>query len=250
MIFFPYFINHKNEEKNKNIKIEIIFLIILLLVLFPISSVLNFPFCYRNEKIINFKHFFISNNKLKEEAKLKHPVIISTIRLLSDIIFGSISFILCIALFINNQNNDDFTDFENLSIFANKTTKNNNNLLPNICNSYIYDIPLYLYIPFINDAYYYDEATNKSSFHYSDYKKIFFDEKEYAIKPITNLVFHDNNETVKMIQYDVTNKKKNYNLTILSIKGTTLKKRYLFRFTIIHAFCFFTFIINIIYFWK
>ena len=86
MVFFPYFINRKNEEKNKNIKIEIIFLIILLLVLFPISSVLNFPFCYRNEKIINFKHFFISNNKLKEEEKLKHPVIISTIRLLSDII--------------------------------------------------------------------------------------------------------------------------------------------------------------------
>jgi len=226
-VFFPYYINHKNEENNKNIKIEIIFLIILFLVLFPISSVLNFPFCYRNEKIINFKHFFISNNKLKEEAKLKHPVIISTIRLLSDIIFGFISFILCIALFIKNQNNDDFTDFENLSIFANKTTKkknNNNNLLPNICNSYIYDIPLYLYIPFINDAYYYDEATKKSSFHYSDYTKMFFDEKEYAIKPIKNLVFHDNNETVKMIQYDVTNKKKNFNLTILSIKGTTLTK--------------------------
>ena len=40
---------------------------------------------------------------------------------------------------------------------------------------------------------------------------MFFDEKEYTIKPIKNLVYHDNNETyetVKMIQYDVTNKKK------------------------------------------
>ena len=222
-IFFLIICVDKHKELKEKL-IQIFFLIIFFIVLFPISSVLNFPFCYRNEKIINFKHFFISNNKLKEEAKLKHPKVISTIRLLSDIIFGSISFILCIALFIKNQNNDDFTDFENLSIiFANKTTKNNN-LLPNICNSYIYNIPLYLYIPFINDAYYYNETDNMSSFNYSDYRKIFFNDKEYEIKPIKNLVFHDNNETVKMIQYDVINKNKNFNLTILSIKGTTLKK--------------------------
>ena len=132
------------------------------------------------------------------------------------------------ALLFNDQINDDFTDFENLSnIVADNKNKKNGTLLPNICNSHIYGIPLYLYIPFINDAYYYNETkiTKKSSFDYPDYKKIFFDEKEYVIEPIGDLVGKDKNEeTVKMIEYHVTNKNNGFNLTILSIKGTTTTK--------------------------
>ena len=151
-----------------------IFFLILILIVLPISTVFNFPFCYRNEKINGIKNLFNSKNKLKEEAKLNHPVIVSIIRFLSNKIFLSISIILIFALFLSDQNNDDFIDFVNLSnIVPNNKTIKKGTLLPNICNSHIYGIPLYLYIPFIIDSYYFNETTNRSSFDYPVYKKCF-----------------------------------------------------------------------------
>lgn len=227
MIVDYFFIdNNENIEKKKQKRdTYLIFPLILIFIVFPISSVFNFPFCYRNEKINGIKNLFNSKNKLNKDAKLNHPVIVSIIRFLSNKIFLSISIILIFALFLNDQNNDDFIDFVNLSnIVPNNKTIKKGTLLPNICNSHIYGIPLYLYIPFIIDSYYFNETTNTSSFDYPVYKKMFFDDKELEIKPIGNIVTHKDSETVKMIEYHVTNKTNNFNLTILSIKGTTKRK--------------------------
>ena len=88
------------------------------------------------------------------------------------------------------------------------------------------NIPLPLFLPFINDAYYYNnikieekEKTKNnysSSFDIDNYKKLFFND-DYNIEIIGNLIKEENN--VKMVQYNVKNKK-NY-VTILSIKGTS-----------------------------
>ena len=188
--------------------------------LLTLSIVLNFPFCFKNNK--TFDSFFQSKIILKKEAKPKHPYILPVIRIICNIIFISIWLILSAAFFFfEEQKNENFKDkFE--QIFEKKIDKNR--LLPHICNSYIYNLPIYLYIPFINDAYYYkniNDTNISSSFDYQNYKKIFFDDK-YDIKPIGNLI--NENETVKMIQYNVKNSEKNISITILSIKGTSHKK--------------------------
>ena len=194
--------------------------------LLTLSIVLNFPFCFKNNK--TFDSFFQSKIILKKEAKPKHPYILPVIRIICNIIFISIWLILSAAFFFfEEQKNENFKDkFE--QIFEKKIDKNR--LLPHICNSYIYNLPIYLYIPFINDAYYYkniNDTNISSSFDYQNYKKIFFDDK-YDIKPIGNLI--NENETVKMIQYNVKNSEKNISITILSIKGHLIKKIYIWIF--------------------
>lgn len=98
-------------------------------------------------------------------------------------------------------------------------------LLPSLCYSSIYNIPIYLYMPFINDAYYYKEENNKksSSFDNKNYRNLFYNnaEDQYEIKVIGNLIKNDPHG-VKMVQYNVKNNKNN--VTILSIKGTSNKK--------------------------
>ena len=54
-----------------------------------------------------------------------------------------------------------------------------------------------------------------------DYKNLFFD-KDYDIKVIGNLTNLQKKNSVKMIQYNVQNKRNN--VTILSIKGTSYKR--------------------------
>ena len=206
----------------KNI-LKILFIIILTIFIFPLTIAFNFPLYYLNIKISSIKEFNSSKLKLKEDLQPKHPIMVSSIRFISNLLFFGISFILCLAFFGNSQNVEDSKDFEN---FPNITTnyiinKFDNPLLPNICGNDIYGMPLYLYIFFINDAYYYNEiGKNKSSFDFPKYKNAFFDEK-YDIEIIGNLINETNNiEKVKMIQYNINN----LNLTILSIKGTTSKK--------------------------
>ena len=85
-----------------------------------------------------------------------------------------------------------------------------------MCYSSIYNMPLTLFFPFINDAYYYENINSsssnssniKSSFDIEEYKNLFFDE-DYEIDIIGNLIKKEN--TVKMIQYNVKNKKKLFN---------------------------------------
>ena len=112
------------------------------------------------------------------------------------------------------------SDFLNIEKKEEIDTKNL--LLPNLCYSSIYNIPLPLYLPFINDAYYYNHYENdeiKSSFEIEEYVKLFFDD-DYVIDVRGNLINEsDTEKNVKMVQYNIRNKK-NY-ITILSIKGTS-----------------------------
>jgi len=209
----------KNKREYKHIIRHIIFIGFV----FVLSITLNFPFCYKNNK--TFGKFFSSEIRLKKEAMPKHPVMLSVIRFLSSLICISISSILCLSFFLmKEEQNEDLIDFNNLiNIFENKIDSKYQ-LLPSICNSFIYNMPIYLYIPFMNDAYYYNninEPNKNSSFDYPFYKKIFFDD-DYIIDPIRNLT--DGEKGVKMVQYNVKNKKKNINVTILSIKGTSIKE--------------------------
>jgi hypothetical protein len=103
---------------------------------------------------------------------------------------------------------------------------NKTSLLPSICSSNIHGIPIYLYLPFINDAYYYNSNPKEAPGYYSslniqDYKELFYD-KDYQINIKGNLIKNNNSESVKMIQYNVKNSLNN--VTILSIKGTSNTK--------------------------
>ena len=213
--------------KNKRNFIHVIIHLLFMVSVFALSIVLNFPFCYKNNK--TFGNFFNSKIILKKEAKPKHPKLLSAIRFFCSLLCILISSILCLAFFLmKEEQNEDLVDFNNfVQIFENKIDSKYH-LLPSICNSFIYNIPIYLYIPFINDAYYFNkinEPNKNSSFDYLSYKKIFFDE-DYIIDPVGNIIEEEKEEEkgVKMIQYNVINKKKNINVTILSIKGTTIKE--------------------------
>ena len=197
--------------------------LIFVFSIFSLSITLNFPFCYKNNKV--FDSFFNSKIELKEEAKPKHPYMLSAIRFIVDALFLLIASILCLSFFfIHEELNEDIVDFNNFSqIFENKIDSDNQ-LLPSICNSFIFNMPIYLYMPFINDAYYFNKINEKnknSSFDYPKYKNIFFDDN-YDIQKEGNLI--DGEENVKMVLYNVENKQKNINVSILSIKGTSHKK--------------------------
>ena len=185
------------------------------LFIFAISIVLNFSFCCKNNKTLI----------LKKDEKPNHPIILSAIRFIIEIVFFLISLILGLSfLFMKDQQIEDLIDFDNFSNIIENKIDSKYNLLPNICDSFINNIPIYLYIPFMNDAYYYNninDSNKNSSFDYPDYKKMFFGD-EYKIHPVGNLI--NGSEKVKMIQYDIYNTKDNVNITILSIKGTSHKK--------------------------
>ena len=118
---------------------------------------------------------------------------ISAIRIICNLIFVLISIMLCLSFFlVTEQNRDDFTDFDDFEQITKKNQNYSKNILkPNICTSPIYGIPVYLYIPFINDAYYYDENDSKksSSFHHEKYKNIFFE--NYDIDVVGNLIVNE-----------------------------------------------------------
>ena len=212
---------------------------IFLCIMSVLSLGLNFPFCYKNRKnfgtfgcCCKFLCFKKGNNffstDIQYKSKLLHPIIISFTRFICDSIIILVSIALLYIQFLNDDNNDINND-----IFANITPTDEiidtkKMLLPNICYSSIHNIPLPLYLPFINDAYYYNnikEETKKnvpknyysSSFDIDNYRRLFFNDEDYTIEVKGNLINKKNN--VKMVQYNVRNKK-NY-VTILSIKGTS-----------------------------
>ena len=209
--------------------------LIFLLIITILSLGLNFPFCYRNRKTFgifgcccNFLCFKKKNNlfftNIKYSYKPLHPTIISFTRFISDTIILLVSIALLYIHFLNDDNNDI-----NDNIFGNvfptdKTIDTKKYLLPNICYSSVHNMPLHLFLPFINDAYYYNnfknnEANSASSFDIDNYKQLFFND-DYKIEVIGNLTNED--DSVKMIQYNVRNKK-NF-ITILAIKGTSYNK--------------------------
>ena len=214
-----------------------VYFLVFFILMTILSIVLNFPLCYRNRKTFgtfgcccDFLCFKKSNNILISNVnyiyKPLHPLIISITRFISDIIILLVAIALLYIHFLNEDNNDI-----NDNIFSNiypteKATDTKKMLLPNICYSSIHNIPLPLYLPFINDAYYYNNLINEkkgdkkhyysSSFDIDNYKKLFYDDN-YIIEVYGNLIKKSN--TVKMVQYNISNKK-NY-VTILSIKGTS-----------------------------
>ena len=214
--------------------IDIISFIVIYLIMTILFMPLNFPFCYRNRKTFgafggncckkNKNNCFCTN--IKYEDKSIHSHIVSITRLFSNLILFAVAFVLLfIFLFRDNTQIIQKNDFLLKGEKENSDTKKL--LLPNMCYSSIYNVPLQLFLPFINDAYYYgnikDDIINtqnktqiNSSLEINDYTKLFFDD-DYEIKVIGNLI--KKKDTVKMIQYNVKNKK-NY-VTILAIKGTT-----------------------------
>ena len=225
------------------LKIEVFWFCYLCFVIFffimtILSMGLNFPFCYRNRKTFgtfgccNFlcfkkdNNFFSTNIEYKKESQLHHPIIISITRFISDTILLLVAVALLFIYFVHDDNNDINDNIFDKLYPSYKTIDKKKILLPNICYSSIHNIPIPLFLPFINDAYYYNNLIKKeekvtkkrynSSFEIENYKKLFFD-NDYIIEVFGNLIKKEN--TVKMIQYNVSNKK-NY-VTILSIKGTS-----------------------------
>lgn len=203
--------------------------IFLFLALSTLSIGLNFPFCFRNKK--TFGNFFAATN-YRYKYKMRHPIMISLVRFISNVLVEIICIALIYVFFFMKDTKDiesiDFIKKSNLNTI-NMTDFNQYNrdlLLPSVCFSSVHNIPISLFLPFIIDAYY-NEDNNKntsiSSLDILQYKNLFYSE-DYEIKNYGDLVKHfsKDNSTVRMIHYNVKNKKEE--LTILSIKGTSYKK--------------------------
>lgn len=195
--------------------------------LMSISTVLNFPVLFRNKK--TFGYYLSGKIKYKKEYKMLHPKMVSFLRVITKVIIIMASLILIVAFFLFKDSNK-LNDINNKAEYLkpqNQTVDKHLLLLPSICFSSIHNIPLYLYLPFINDAYYYKKESEgempnfESSFQIKKYRELFFDET-YKIE-VHNLVEpKDGQDSVKMIQYNVKNSMNE--VTILSIKGTSNKK--------------------------
>ena len=205
------------------------FLIFFLLMLIT-SLVLNFSICFRNKKTFGIGGFFTGKVKMKKIYKLRHPRLVSFIRFICNAIVTLASIIL-FALFYVMKDSNTLQELYDATLNTKKSLVDTTTLLlPNVCFSSVHHIPIYLFMPFINDAYYYDDKSKDyehyyhSSLQIPSYRDFFFDDT-YKIDEIKSLINGTDGETVKMIQYNVRKRtdKENY-ITILSIKGTTNKK--------------------------
>ena len=131
-----------------NKTLNVTFIIICTLFLFPITLTLNFPPYLLNVKIFKLKNISNSEIKLKDDIKPDHPIMVSEIRFIFGLLFFLISLILFIVFIFGNEQNDDlevFNKFTKFSIYK-KENQLDNQLMPNFCSVNIYDMPLYLYI--------------------------------------------------------------------------------------------------------
>ena len=205
-----------------------ILLFISFVALMSISTVLNFPVLFRNKK--TFGYYLSGKIKYKKEYKMLHPKMISFLRVITKVIIIIAVLILIGAFFFfsdSNRLNDINKKAEDLKP-QNQTVDRHSLLLPSICFSSIHNIPLYLYLPFINDAYYYQKQSEEeekpyfeSSLQIKKYKELFFDDT-YTIEVRSLVGPKDGQDSVKMVQYNVKNSVNE--VTILSIKGTSNKK--------------------------
>jgi lipase ATG15 len=205
----------------------IFFFIILLIIMAVISLSLNFPCLYSFRKSFGVWYGEICCPIIKRQRTFKpaFPKLLPAIRFVSDLLIVLASLFLLFILNIK-KDNDELSEKLDFKIKDDINVETKNLLLPNICYSSIHNIPLYLFLPFINDAYYYGnhkqfEPYYSSSLQIQGYKKLFFN-NDYIIENIKNLINKTN--TVKMIQYNVINTKKQNEVTILSIKGTSYRK--------------------------
>jgi hypothetical protein len=173
---------------------------------------MNFPVLFRNKK--TFGYYSSGKIKYKVQYKMLHPRLVSFIRFLSKIIIILTAIILLGAFIFAKDSNalkDIISKSENVSPPQNQTVDYSSLLLPNLCFSSIHNIPVYLYLPFINDAYYFYKAKKEefpffeSSLQIKKYRGLFFDDS-YEIEVKGNLVEpKEGEDSVKMIQYNVKN---------------------------------------------
>ena len=240
--FFSILVNLLNSFS------DIFFFSLLYLSMTILTMVLNFPFCYRNRRTYGTfggcckcceccescecceccvcekgNNFIKSDIKYTKKISLL-PNLVSCSRLISNVVLFIAGFAFSLIYFANIQTDKKQTSFFKGIIPSKEIINHKNLLLPNVCYSSVHNIPLILFLPFINDAYYYgnivsekNEKEYKSSLEIEEYIKLFFDEG-YEINVKGNLV--NKKDTVAMVQYNVKNKK-NY-LTILAIKGTSI----------------------------
>ena len=214
-----------------NFWLDFLFLFFIFFIMNILSITLNFPMFYRNRKTFGFCCCKCGKCELKNNIcstdieytiKFFKPHVVSFSRFISNAIFAFASITFIYIYFFRTENTAyKESNFKNLS-FNNKKIDTKKLLLPNMCYSSVYNIPLQLFLPFINDAYYFgniksdSEKSINSSLNINEYKKIFFDD-DYEIDIYGNLIEKEN--TVKMVQYNVKNQKNS--VTILSIKGTS-----------------------------
>ena len=187
-----------------------IFFVFWFIILLELSFTLNFPVGY----------FGCTKNKGEKKGNSTKIIISLFISFLLS--FAIILAYILINILVSDEENSG-KKFHNIQLIKKNYLGNNiSKTFHNFCKSNLYGIPIYLYQPFINDAYYY-KRSNYSSFNFDNYTKLFF-EDNYEIKVIDNLINENNKKKVKMIQYFIKNKRNNKNLTIFAIKGTSYKR--------------------------
>jgi hypothetical protein len=217
---------------------SLIYLILLSFCILVISLAFNFPFCYRNRKTFGAyiwnpkyklyaekKRFDRTDKKRKLKYRPRNPNLLAISRFICDSLMLLVSIAL-VGIFYKLKDDDNKEDFNDVN--PNGEVENIKKLLlPNICLSSVHNMPIHLLLPFINDAYYYREIFDEvgphaySSLQRKNYRRLFYDE-DYDIHVLGNLI--NETDSVKMIAYNVINKDKDIELTILSIKGTTFNK--------------------------
>ena len=204
---------------------SILYFFCLFFTIVVVSLAFNFPSCYKTRKTfgINICH---PKYQLNENMYTpRNPNILILSRIISDVLMLLVSVGL-VFIYYKMKDDDNQETFEDIPPVEKKSS-NHNLLLPNICYSSVLNMPIQLYMPFINDAYYYTEDFDDigphqySSLQKPNYRDLFY-EKDYEITILGNLI--NEKGSVKMIQYNVINRAKNIELTILSIKGTTFNK--------------------------
>ena len=223
ILFFVSFIIAIIIVVNQKEYLTIVFCFFFFLLMYILTLMINFPYFCRNKK--TFGNFFSPDYYYKKRYKLEHPRMVSFLRIISFIIMF-IVFILIISTFIFFEDKNELDKIKKISFSPSRIEKDSESLLPNICFSSIHNMNIHLFLPFIIDAYYYDDNADfrhiKSSLEIQNYKRLFFD-NNYRITVGKNLIPPKNGkDSVKMIKYDIT--KNSNEITILSIKGTSNKR--------------------------
>ena len=218
------------KENNRKDPTAVVYFLIFYIAMIILSTVMNFPICCRNKKTFSIGGFFTGKVKLKPEYKMRYPSLISFIRFMCNAIITLCAIIL-FAIFNVFKESNSLKDLYDITLNSAKSQVDTTSfLLPNVCFSSVHHIPIYLFMPFINDAYYYNdkdidyEHYYYSSLQISSYRDFFYDDS-YRFEKIKSLINGTEGESVKMVQYNVikTTDKENQ-VTILAIKGTTNKK--------------------------
>ena len=185
------------------------------IIIIALSLSIGFPICFANKK-------FCRKGKYKKE--------VNNLSLLISRVISFIIFLICFLAFFfislkKEYENDDeiYSKIKKINTSSIKRVDyHRNKTMHSFCFSSIHNIPTYLFIPFINDAYYSEE--NKTTLDYENYTKLFYND-DYEIEKIGNLINNTKRggkKMSKMIQYKVKNKRNE--ITILAIKGTSFRR--------------------------